>query len=449
MQPLERWALFVLSLLSGNPLLAGTADRAALETEAKKEMPSLIELYRHLHSDPELSFHEARTSERLADEFRKAGFEVATGIGKFGVVAVLRNGQGPTVLVRTDMDALPVKEQTGLPYASTAMTKDSQGIEVSVMHACGHDVHMACAVGAARALARLNSQWHGTLVVIGQPAEEKGGGARAMLVDGLFQKFPKPNFCLALHDSAELPSGMIGYTSGFSAANVNSVDLTVYGVGGHGAHPDKTKDPIVLAARIVLALQTIVSREIPPGEPAVVTVGSIHGGTKHNIIPDEVQLQLTVRSYSEEVRKKLLEGIERIAKGEGVAAGLPEDKLPRVSLSDDVTAALYNDPLLTDRMVALFKKLFGEGNVVPRKPTMGGEDFSEFGRTADRIPVFMFSLGAVRPESVVESQHSGKPLPSLHSSLWAPNAEPAIQTGVVAMTAAVFELMNQGQQPAQ
>jgi hippurate hydrolase len=263
-----------------------------------------------------------------------------------------------------------------------------------------------------------------------------------MLADGLFQKFPKPNFCLALHDSTELASGVIGYTPGYSAANVNSVDITVYGVGGHGAHPDKTKDPVVLAAQIVLALQTIVSREIPPGEPAVVTVGSIHGGTKHNIIPDEVRLQLTVRSYSDEVRKKLLDGIERIAKGQAVAAGLPEDKLPKVKLSDDLTAALYNDPQLTDRIVALFKKLFGEKNLALRKPSMGGEDFSEFGRTEEKIPVFMFSVGAVRPEAIAESERTGKALPTLHSSLWAPNAEPAIQTGVVATTAAVLELMS-------
>jgi hippurate hydrolase len=417
-------------------------DRAIIESEAGKELPSLLELYQHLHSNPELSFHEVNTSTRLADEFRKAGFEVATGIGKYGVVAVLRNGPGPTVLVRTDMDALPVREQTGLAYASKVTTKDSEGQEVAVMHACGHDIHMACAVGTARALASLKSEWHGTLVIIGQPAEEKGGGARAMLADGLFQKFPKPNFCLALHDSTELACGVIGYTPGYSAANVNSVDITVYGVGGHGAHPDKTKDPVVLAAQIVLALQTIVSREIPPGEPAVVTVGSIHGGTKHNIIPDEVRLQLTVRSYSDEVRKKLLDGIERIAKGQAVAAGLPEDKLPKVKLSDDLTAALYNDPRLTDRIVALFKKLFGEKNLALRKPSMGGEDFSEFGRTEEKIPVFMFSVGAVRPEAIAESERTGKALPTLHSSLWAPNAEPAIQTGVVATTAAVLELMS-------
>ncbi len=441
MRPLTHLAQVSLCLALGVSISVATPDRAAIETSAKQELPSLVDLYKHLHSNPELSFHEVNTSARLAEEFRKAGFDVATGIGKYGVVGVLRNGAGPTVMVRTDMDALPVKEQTGLPFASTVVTKDSQGNEVSVMHACGHDVHMACAVGTARALASLKSQWQGTLVMIGQPAEEKGGGARAMLADGLFQKFPKPNFCLALHDNTELSSGVIGYTPGFSAANVNSVDITVYGVGGHGAHPDKTKDPIVLAAQIVLALQTIVSREIPPGEPAVVTVGSIHGGTKHNIIPDEVQLQLTVRSYTEEARKKLLEGIERIAKGQAVAAGVPEDKLPKVKLSDDVTAALYNDPQLTQRMAALFKTLFGETNVVPRKPTMGGEDFSEFGRTEDKIPLFMFSLGAVRPELIAESQKTGKALPSLHSSLWAPDAPPAIETGVVAMTAAVLDLM--------
>ena len=441
MQPPKPCVIFPLSLIIGFSTFAATPDRDTIASEAKKELPSLVELYKYLHAHPELSFHEVNTSARLADEFRKAGFEVTTGIGKYGVVGVLHNGTGPTVLVRADMDALPVKERTGLPYASTVVTKDSQGNEVSVMHACGHDVHITCAVGTARVLAALKSQWRGTLVMIGQPAEEKGGGARAMLADGLFQKFPKPNFCLALHDNSELASGVVGYTPGYSSANVNSVDITVNGIGGHGAHPDKTKDPIVLAAQIVLALQTIVSREIAPGEPAVVTVGSIHGGTKHNIIPDEVQLQLTVRSYSEEVRKKLLDAIERIAKGEAVAAGLPEDKLPKVKVSDDITEALYNDPQLAARMAAVFKRTFGESNVVPRKPTMGGEDFSEFGRTEDKIPVFMFSVGAVRPETIAECLRTGKSLPSLHSSLWAPDAEPTIQTGVVAMTAAVLDLM--------
>jgi hippurate hydrolase len=412
-----------------------------VEAQVKKEKTSLLSLYKELHSHPELSFQEENTSKRIAAEFRKAGCEVTIGIGGYGVVGVLRNGPGPTVLVRTDLDGLPVKEQTGLPYASTATMKDLQGNEVPVMHACGHDIHMSCAVGTARVLSELKDRWHGTVVMIGQPAEEKGGGARAMLADGLFQKFPRPNFCLALHDDTDLAAGQLGYTPGYAAANVNSLDITVYGVGGHGAMPDKAKDPIVLAAQIVLALQTIVSRETAPGDPAVVTVGSIHGGTKHNIIPDEVRLQLTVRSYTDAVKNKTIESIQRIVKGQALAAGLLDDRLPSVKMSEDMTPAFYNNPELTQRIVNVFQREFGESNVVEKKPTMGGEDFAEFGRTQDRIPVFMFNLGAVRPEAVKERETSGKPLPSLHSPLWAPDADRAIEHGVKAMTVAVLELL--------
>jgi len=437
-----RFRLFVgLMFFCVAGLAAQEPTHGLIDSQVKKESGSLLELYKELHRHPELSFQEKETSARVAEELKKAGCEVTTGIGRFGVVGVLRNGVGPTVLVRTDLDALPVKEQTGLAYASTVTSKDSEGNEVPVMHACGHDLHMCCAVGTARVLARLKDRWHGTVVVIGQPAEEKGGGARAMLADGLFQKFPRPNFCLALHDDTELPAAKLGFTPGYAAANVNSVDITVRGVGGHGAHPDRTKDPIVLAAQIVLALQTIVSRELPPGESAVVTVGSIHGGTKHNIIPDEVKLQLTVRSYTDAVRTKSLEAIERIVRGQAVAAGLPEDRMPIVTLSEDATPALYNDPELTQRIVRMFKQEFGEKNVEEKRPTMGGEDFAEFGRTPDKIPVFMFNIGAARREAIEEHERTGKPLPSLHSSLWAPDAQPAIEAGVTAMTLAVLELM--------
>jgi hippurate hydrolase len=434
-------AFLVLSVWCVSGSMAQESERVIIQSKATNEGSSLLEFYRELHRHPELSFQEKETSRRVAEEFKKTGCEVTTGIGRFGVVGVLRNGTGPTVLVRTDLDALPVKEQTGLAYASTVVTKDWQGNEVPVMHACGHDLHMACTVGTARVLAQLKQRWHGTIVFIGQPAEEKGGGARTMLADGLFQKFPLPDFCLALHDDTELPAGKLGFTAGFAAANVNSIDITVQGVGGHGAHPDRTKDPVVLAAQIVLALQTIVSREIPPGEPAVVTVGSIHGGTKHNIIPDEVSLQLTVRSYTDAVRNKTLESIQRIVRGQAVAAGMPEDRMPIVKLSEDVTPALYNNPELTERIVRMFRKEFGDKNVEEKRPTMGGEDFAEFGRTSEKIPVFMFNLGAARPEAVEEYERTGKALPSLHSSLWAPDAGPAIETGVMAMSLAVLELM--------
>ncbi len=431
-------------------LLLGLAATVSLHAQnpsslisgrVEAEYPSLFELYKHLHANPELSFHEEKTAARITEELKRTGFEVTTGVGRHGVVAVLKNGSGPTLLVRSDLDGLPVQEQTGLPYASKVTTKDEAGKDVPVMHACGHDMHMTSLVGTARVLAQLKNQWHGTLVLIGQPAEERGGGARAMLKDGLFQRFPKPDYCIALHDSASHPAGTIVYTSGYAAANVDSVDIAVRGMGGHGAHPDRTKDPIVLASQIVLALQTIVSRELKPGTPGVVTVGSIHGGTKHNIIPDDVKLQITVRSYSDEVRKQLLDAIKRIARGQAIAAGLPDDRLPIVEINNDYTPAMYNDPQLTARLVGVFKSVFGETNVVAELPSMGGEDFAEYGRTAEKIPICMFDVGGVKREAFAESKRTGSALPSLHSSLWAVDPEPTIKAGVVATTAAVLELM--------
>ena len=405
------------------------------------EYPSLFELYKHLHANPELSFQEAKTSARIAEELKRAGYEITTGVGKFGVVAVLKNGSGPTVLVRSDLDGLPVKEQTGLPYASNVTTKDDSGNEVSVMHACGHDIHMTSLVGTARVLAQSKNLWRGTLVLIGQPAEEREGGARAMLKDGLFTRFPKPDFCLALHDKSDLPAGSVGYVPGAAFANVDSVDIIVRGVGGHGAWPHRTKDPIVLASQIILALQTIVSRETEPGQPAVVTVGSIHGGTKHNIISDEVKLQLTVRSYTDEIRKQTLDAIKRIARGQALAAGMPENLMPEVKVRDEFTPVLFNSPPLTERLATVFKTWFGEAQVQPVKAVMGGEDFSEYGRTADKIPICMFWIGGVKRETYDEFIRTSKPLPSLHSPFWAPDPEPTIKTGITAMTAAVLELM--------
>lgn len=435
--------LFVLgaSLLGHVVSAQSPALLDTVRSLADREYPSLFELYKHFHANPELSLREEKTSALLAEELRRAGYEVTERVGKWGIVAVLKNGNGPTVLVRADMDALPVTEQTGLPYASTVTTRDSAGNEVGVMHACGHDIHMTSLVGTARVLAQLKDRWQGTLVLIGQPAEEAGGGARRMLADGLFTRFPKPDYCIALHDNAELPAGMLGYTPGFSAANVDSVDITVRGLGGHGAHPHRAKDPVVLASQIVLALQTIVSREVKAGDPAVVTVGSIHGGTKHNIIPDEVKLQLTVRSYADDVRKQVLEAIPRIVRGQAIAAGMPEDRMPLVNIGAEYTPAVYNDPGLTERLAGVFRANFGEANVVQRKPSMGGEDFGEYGRTADKIPICMFSLGAVSPEEYAASERTGKPLPGLHSPLFAPAPEPTLKTGVTATTLAVLELM--------
>src|ERR1035441_1674568 len=378
--------LLCLATVCGYAQSASPA-RDSVQSGVVRECPSLFELYNHLHSHPELSFQETQTAARVAEELRKAGCEVTTGVGKNGVVGVLRNGDGPTVLLRAEMDALPVKEQTGLPYASTVTAKDAQGKDVPVMHACGHDIHMTWLVGAARVLGQIKDQWHGTAIFIGQPAEEAVGGALGMLDDGLFKRFPRPDFCVALHDDAELAAGTVGYTPGYSGANIDSVDITVHGVGGHGAYPHKTKDPIVLAAQIILGLQTIASREVKPGEPVVVTVGSIHGGTRRNIIPDEVRLQLTVRSYKEEVRQQTLEAIKRIARGQALAAGMPEDRLPEIKVTDEITPALYNDPKLTERLVGAFQAWFGAANLIQKPPSMGGEDFSEFGRTEPKVPI--------------------------------------------------------------
>jgi len=426
----------------GEVLAAVSSDlRPIVVSRVSQEYPKLFDLYKHLHAHPELSFKEEQTAARIAGELKNLGFEVTAKVGGHGLVGVLKNGSGPTVLVRTDLDALPVKEQTGLPYASKAEAVDETGNDVEVMHACGHDVHMTVFVGVARLLTQHKDHWKGTLVMIGQPAEERGAGARAMLKDGLFTRFPKPDYCLALHVKPDLPAGSVGCVEGHALGNVDSVDVTIRGVGGHGAWPHRTRDPIVLAAETVLALQTIVSREIAPGEPAVVTVGSIHGGAKHNIIPDEVKLQLTLRSYTDEVRQQTIAAINRITRGLAQAAGIPEDRLPVITVRDEFTPATYNDPTLTRRVAAALKAWLGDGNVVAAKPVMGGEDFSEYGRTKDKIPICIFWLGAVTAESVRESLATGKSLPSLHSSQFAPDPEPTIKTGVTAMTATVLELM--------
>ena len=424
-------------------VLSGAAPlQKPVHARVTVEYNSLFGLYKYLHANPELSFQEAKTAARLAKELKALGFVVTEKIGGHGVVGVFKNGVGPTVLVRADTDALPVKEATGLPYASQQTAIDDRGVEVPVMHACGHDVHMTCWVGAARVLTALKERWSGTLVFIAQPAEERGAGARMMLADGLFKKFPVPDFCLALHVSHDQPAGTLGYTSGFAMANVDSVDITVRGVGGHGSQPQSAKDPIVLAAQIILGLQTIVSREIHPLEPAVVTVGSIHAGTKHNIIPDDVHLQLTLRSYSGQVRLRLIESIKRICRGHAQAAGVPADRLPVVKVKDEFTPATYNDPKLVERVNGVFKKWFGADALIERKPTMGGEDFGRYGTTEHKIPVFMFRLGAVSPAAVKRAQVAGQSLPSLHSSIFAPDPRPTLTTGVTAMSAAVLELLN-------
>jgi hippurate hydrolase len=398
--------------------------------------PELDALYRELHQAPELSLQEARTAAKLAERLRALGFEVTTNVGGHGVVGVLRNGKGPTVMLRTDLDGLPVEEKTGLPYASKVTAKDEAGQTVPVMHACGHDVHMTSWVGAATLLARAKERWRGTLVMVGQPAEERGSGARRMLEDGLFTRFPKPDFALAVHNLANGASGTVQYVAGYALASVDSVDLTLFGKGGHGAYPHTTVDPILIAARTVLSLQTLVSREKDPLEPAVLTVGSIHGGTKHNIIPDEVKLQLTLRTYKPEVRKQLLAGIERIAKAEAQAAGAPRP--PEMSVTEG-TPATYNDPMLIQRVTGALARTLGEQNVREGRPTMGGEDFSEYGRAG--VPAAMLWIGVVEPGKYKETTARGETLPSLHSALFAPDRERTLRTGVLTLTTSALEVL--------
>jgi len=430
-------------LLLATPLLSADASlKSAVAAKVAADYAQLDAFYKDLHLHPELSLMEERSAAKVAGVLREAGYEVTEKFGGFGVVAVLKNGAGPTILVRADLDGLPVQEETGLAYASTVRTKDLAGREVPAMQACGHDIHMTCLVGAGRALASLRNRWAGTLVLIGQPAEEIGTGARAMLTAGLYRKFPKPDFALSLHDSATLPAGSVGTLEGYVMANVDTAEILVRGVGGHGAYPHTTKDPIVLASRIVVALQTIVSRETRPVDPAVVTVGSIHGGTKHNIIPDEVKLQLTLRSYSPAVRAHTIEAIRRICRGEAIAAGLPDDRMPVVTVTEEqFTPATYNDPALTRRVRAAFVDWLGAGAVKPMDPEMGGEDFSQFGLTTEKVPICQFRVGAVAPEKVAESERTGVALPSLHSSKFAPVPEPTIKTGVTAISAAALELL--------
>jgi len=443
-------ARLLLALLLASAL--STSAQQAPSQLADAELPSLLTMYKEMHAHPELSGHEEKSAAFVAKELRAAGCEVTEKVGKYekpnatcyGVVGVLKNGEGPTVLVRTDLDGLPVQEETGVPYASKEVTKNDEGKEVHVMHACGHDIHMSTFIGVARALAKLKEQWKGTIVFVGQPAEELGIGARAMLKDGLYTRWPKPDFALGLHDSAQLETGKIGITEGYTYANVDSVDVSILGVGGHGAYPHKTKDPVVLSAEIINAWQTIASRENNPIDPVVVTVGSIHGGTKHNIISDEVKMQLTVRTYKADVRERVLAAIERIAKGCAVAAGLPADRMPVVQVRrDEFTPATYNNPDLTKRVFAALQKSLGNEKVEKVDPTMGGEDFSEYSLLPDHsIPACMFNVGAVDPAKFAESQKPGaSPLPSLHSSKFAPVPEPTIRTGVIAMTSAVLELL--------
>jgi amidohydrolase len=416
-------------------LAATAAEPGASDPFIDAQIDELLGLYKHLHTHPELSFKEFETSKRVAEELKEVGAEVTSGVGKLGVVGVLRNGEGPTVLVRADMDALPVTEATGLPYASKVKVAAPGNSEVGVMHACGHDMHMTCLIGTARWLAGHKDRWKGTVVLIGQPAEEMIGGAHAMLEDGLYTRFPRPDFALALHVVSDQPTGSVAYTSGPALAGSTAVDVVIRGKGGHGAAPHDTVDPVVLAALAILDFQTIVSREVDPIQPAVVTVGSIHGGSKHNIIPDEVRLQLTLRAYRDEVTAQLIEGIKRRVAGLAQAHRAPE---PSVEVSES-TPPTVNTPGLVDRVVPALVKALGEANVKPVEPVMGAEDFGLYGRGG--VPTFMFRLGVIPPSRIEQARAEKARLPSLHSPLFHPDPAPSIRTGVRAMTAAVLELL--------
>jgi amidohydrolase len=406
-----------------------------------KHYKSLETLYTQLHSNPELSQKEEKTAATMANELRVLDFEVFEKIGGYGVAGVFKNGPGPTILIRTDMDALPIEEKTNLPYASKVKSTNVSGAEVSVMHACGHDVHMTTIVGTARALVENKKLWKGTLVMIAQPSEENGIGARAMLNDKLYEKVPYPDYALALHNHAEMKAGTIGYSPGPFMASVDMMDITVFGKGGHGAAPHQTVDPIVLSAQMILAFQTIVSREINPLQSAVITVGSIHGGTVYNIIPDQVKLQLTLRSYSDDVRKQVIAAIQNKSKYLALQAGVPEDKLPVITWNDSAPATV-NDKSLTMRLVEVYRKVLMSENVIEMQPSMIGEDFSRFAREKKSIPYAMFWLGTVDPVVFDKSQADGVALPPLHSSTFQPLPKPTISTGILAMTLGALELFS-------
>lgn len=438
-----------LTLLSFFALTLTVSAQQKLDEMIERDLASWVAVYKMIHAAPELSHREEKTSAFVAKELRALGFTVTERIGKYtrpewtgyGLVAVMKNGDGPTVMVRADMDALPVEEKTGLPYASKVRAKNDAGQEVGVMHACGHDVHTTALLGTAKMLTQMKSEWRGTLVLLGQPAEETVDGARAMLADGLYNRIPKPDYILALHVNPGLAAGTVGVAPGYALASVNSVDITVRGVGGHGSRPEDAKDPIVVAAQLILALQTIVSRERSPFDPAVVTIGSVRGGTRYNIIPDEVHLQLTVRTYKEEVRQKILASIERITRHVALAAGIPEDRAPLIKTDSEFATATYNDPALSKRVAATFEKALGKEKVVMTEPIMGSEDFGFLGLDHHQIPIFMFWLGSIDEARMRQAGQGGAPLPTTHSPLYYPQPDLTIRTGVKAMTTAVLDLL--------
>ncbi len=411
-------------------------ENASLKDQVESVFPDAKALYLDLHQHPELSSHETRTAALLAGKLRALGYEVTENLGGAGIVAVMKNGPGPVVMLRTELDALPVEEQTGLPYASKVRAKDDSGRDVPVMHACGHDVHMATLYGTATIMAKSKDTWHGTLMLVGQPAEETITGAQKMVAEGLFTKFPKPDIGVAMHDENGIAVGQVGITPGFSKAAADSLRITVYGKGGHGARPESTIDPVLIAASIAVRLQSIIAREIHPGDAAVITVGYIQAGTKNNIIPDTAQMGLTVRSYKPEVRQHLLAAIERVAKAEAEAGGA--DKMPLVEKYES-TSAVYNDPVLTQHLAGVLESVVGKGNVVKEDPLMTSEDYSVF--IEQGVPSFYFTLGVADPQKLAAAHASHKELPSNHSPLFAPVVDPALHTGITAEVSILRDLL--------
>jgi hippurate hydrolase len=433
----------VLALLSAN------LSAQELSTFVTGQLPSLVSTYKEIHSHPELSHHEEHTSALLAAELRKAGYAVTEHVGKYpdgsqayGVVAVLQNGAGPKLLIRADMDALPIVEETGVPYASHVKSTNASGQQVGVMHACGHDVHVTTLIGTARALAASKSKWHGTLMLIGQPAEESIDGARAMLADHLYERFGKPDLAIALHDTNTPPAGTVAIVSGPALASATSVDVVLRGIGGHGARPQEGKDPIVMAGEFIVQLQTIVSRQESPQDPAVVTIGDIHGGTRRNIIPNEVKMEITARAFSENGRQVILDGIRRTAQGVAVSAGIPDNLAPIVTVLDaESTPVTYNDAKLAGRVKSALVGALGTGNVFDDDPAMVSEDFGFLGLGQHDIPTVMFWLGAMDPARFASAQAEGKTLPGPHTSRFEPLPEPTLRTGVIAMTSVAMSLL--------
>ncbi|MBB1331576.1 amidohydrolase [Pseudoalteromonas sp. SR43-7] len=433
-----------LTYLSAILLLASPLVQAnGLDLNLSKAMPAIEKFYLDLHQSPELSYHEQKTGKKIADRLTQLGFKVTSNVGGFGVVGIYKNGEGPTVMIRTDTDGLPIIEQTGKSYASKVKVIDEHGAKVGVMHGCGHDIHMSSFIGTAEQLIAHKKQWQGTLMMVAQPAEEVGGGAKAMLSEGLFSKYVKPDHIIALHVSASVPAGKVSMKNEYTMASVDSVDITIKGKGGHGAYPHTTIDPVVIAARTVLALQTITSRELSPLEPSVITVGSIHGGSKHNVISDEVKLQLTLRSYNPDVRSAQIAAIKRITAGIAQSAGLDESSYPVVYVHEDESIpSTYNNPAQTDIVRNSIASAIGDTNVLETQAVMAGEDFGLYGRTDENIPITLFWLGGVNQAQYADSIKTGEVLPSLHSSKFAPDYKVAIPTGIKAMSNAAVALFN-------